>query len=194
MEFLRGTACQEAARAGSLQGKVSWKLSTPTQPAGQKSHQSHSPPGEPSKAGPVGLVRIRHSPMNTRQVPGDKAGLGPGWKSSPGQGLGPQQWVQSQGQARLQLSRSFSSDGGPMEGARLKSRSHRKWCQPWLCPRPAKERGSSQPCKLQGGPEPRQPNSQKGTCSQGPQTGPSSLCLPLLKHGVSQKVAMWCGT
>lgn len=113
------------------------------------------PPGEPSKAGPVGLARIRHSPMNTRQVPGDKAGLGPGWKSSPGQGLGPQQWVQSQGQARLQLSRSFSSDGGPMEGARLKSRSYRKWCQPWLCPRPAKERGSSQPCKLQAGPEPR---------------------------------------
>lgn len=89
MEFLRGTACQEAARAGSLQGKVSWKLSTPTQPAGQKSHQSHSPPGEPSKAGPVGLARIRHSPVNTRQVPGDKAGLGPSWKSSPSQGLGP---------------------------------------------------------------------------------------------------------
>lgn len=69
------------------------------------------PPGEPSKAGPEWGARIRHSPVDTRQVPAGKAGLRPGWKSAPGQGLGPEQWVQRQGQAWLQHSRSFSSDG-----------------------------------------------------------------------------------
>lgn len=48
--------------------------------------------------------------MSTRQVPGEKAGLRPGWKAALGQGLGPEQWVQLQGQAWLQHSR------GLMEG------------------------------------------------------------------------------
>lgn len=48
-------------------------------------------PSEPNKAGPVWGARMRHSPVNTRQVPGEKA--------APGQGLGPEEWVQRQGQA-----------------------------------------------------------------------------------------------
>lgn len=59
------------------------------------------PPGEASKAGPVKVTRTRHSPVSTRQVHCDKVGLRSDWKSAAGQGLGPEEWAQSQGQAWL---------------------------------------------------------------------------------------------
>lgn len=83
MEILRGMACQGAARAVSLQGKAN------KGPAPQ-------PLREASKASPVRVTRIGHSPLSTRDVYSDKAGQV--WLNSvTGQGLGSQQQAQSQG-------------------------------------------------------------------------------------------------
>lgn len=91
--------CGDSERNSLSESSESWLSARKSEPGAEHSNTAGragvspvpQPPSEASKAGPVRVMRTRHSPASTRQDHGDKASLRSGWKSAAVQGLCPEQ-------------------------------------------------------------------------------------------------------